>query len=112
MKHLIFIFIVFTFISCGDKNPLDQSYDLTATSLGAFQPEINKQVIDSNLTRYEFVYKVKSAVQVDDWHVSIKPAFDASFHWQPHLTPTDNHIVAQHVFRMNIDKYPSCPTSL
>jgi len=99
MKHLIFIFIVFTFISCGDKNPLDQSYDLTATSLGAFQPEINKQVIDSNLTRYEFVYKVKSAVQVDDWHVSIKPAFDASFHWQPHLTPTDNHIVAQHVFR-------------
>ncbi|HZY80393.1 MAG TPA: hypothetical protein VFE50_12775 [Cyclobacteriaceae bacterium] len=98
MKQLIFIFIVCLLISCSESNEEFIS-SLTATKLGMEQPTITKQVIDSNLTRYEFFYRVKTATQVDDWHVSIKPSFDATFHWQPHLTPTDNHIIAQHVFR-------------
>ncbi|BDD09631.1 hypothetical protein FUAX_20630 [Fulvitalea axinellae] len=31
--------------------------------------------------------------------VNILPAFKASFHWAPHLTPTDQHIISDHVFR-------------
>ena len=35
----------------------------------------------------------------DDWQVNIVPGFVPEFHWAPHLTPTDNYIIAQHVFR-------------
>lgn len=98
MKRLTLIFLISVLISCkDDKDEFISS--LVATSLGNVQPTIHKQVIDSTLTRYEFIYKLKSAVKQDDWHVTIQPKFDADFHWQPHLTPTDNHIIAQHVFR-------------
>jgi len=98
MKHLIFIFVACIIIACSDNNDKFIS-SLTATKLGMAQPKITKQVIDSNITRYEFFYRVKTVTHVDDWHVTIKPSFDATFHWQPHRTPTDNHIIAQHVFR-------------
>lgn len=98
MKPLIFVLLICFLISCKDHEPGYIS-SLNATALGTEQPTIKKQEIDSNLTRYEFTYKLKKAVAQDDWHISIQPAFKATFHWQPHLTPTDNHIVAQHVFR-------------
>jgi len=36
---------------------------------------------------------------ISDWNVTIKPSFNPTFHWAPHLTPTDKHIIAQHTFR-------------
>ncbi|MBI9065260.1 MAG: glycoside hydrolase family 88 protein, partial [Marinilabiliaceae bacterium] len=30
---------------------------------------------------------------------NIFPAFEGTFHWTPHLTPTDEHIISDHVFR-------------
>lgn len=98
MKPFIFVLLFCFLISCSEQKP-DFISSLHATALGTEQPTIKKQEIDSNLTRYEFTYKLKKAVAQDDWHISIQPAFNATFHWQPHLTPTDNHIVAQHVFR-------------
>ena len=35
----------------------------------------------------------------DSIAIKIVPAFDPQFHWAPHLTPNNNNIVAQHVFR-------------
>lgn len=98
MKHLTFLLLICLLFSCNDSKD-EYISSLVVTPLGNVQPKMNKQVIDSTTTRYEFIYQLKSAVAQDDWHVSIKPQFDANFHWQPHLTPTDNHIVAQHVFR-------------
>lgn len=97
MKHLIFFLLISILFSCSEKDEYVSS--IVSSSLGTTQPTIKKEQIDSNIVRYEYTFDLKSAIQQDDWHVAIKPAFDANFHWQPHLTPTDNHIVAQHVFR-------------
>jgi hypothetical protein len=102
MKHLIFISIILLLSSCS-KSPNDvlKEYvsSITPSSLQSLPYEITKQQIDANTTRIEFKYTLKDSIRQDDWHVTIKPSFDATFHWQPHLTPTDNHIIAQHVFR-------------
>jgi len=98
MKHLIYILVLCLLASCSE-NKDEYISSIISTSLGTVQPTIKKQKIDSNIVRIEYTFQIKSAIQQDDWHVTIKPAFDASLHWQPHLTPTDNHIVAQHVFR-------------
>lgn len=68
-------------------------------SLGNIRPEIDYEVIDSNLLRVSLFFDLKEAIQQDDWKVTITPAFTPDFHWSPHLTPTDYHIVPQHIFR-------------
>jgi len=55
--------------------------------------------IDSHILKVRFVFQLKEPVQQDDWQVNITPAFDPVFNLAPHLTPTDNHIIDQHVFR-------------
>src|ERR1041385_2814723 len=98
MKHVIFLFIVCLAFSCSKKKD-DYISSVYVTPLGTVQPQMKRDVIDSNTVRYEFIYQLESSIARDDWHVNIHPSFDATFHWQPHLTPTDNHIIAQHVFR-------------
>jgi hypothetical protein len=44
-------------------------------------------------------WNLADTVQQDDMQIIIHPFFPAVFHWAPHLTPTDEHIIAQHVFR-------------
>jgi len=44
-------------------------------------------------------FELSDSIKQDDWQVSITPAFNPDFHWAPHLTPTNEHIIAQHVFR-------------
>jgi hypothetical protein len=104
MKHLIFVFLSCVIFACTDKSQLadfrtDFVSSIAHDSLQSLQPEISLQDIDTNLYRIEFKYTITDSIHQDDWHITIKPSFDGTFHWQPHLTPTDNHIVAQHVFR-------------
>jgi len=47
----------------------------------------------------QFDFTLEQAVSVDDWQVNLVPSFEPTFHWSPHLTPTDSHIVSQHAFR-------------
>jgi hypothetical protein len=35
----------------------------------------------------------------DDWQFRVHPAFNPDFHWTPHLTPTEENIIDQHVIR-------------
>jgi hypothetical protein len=96
MKHIILIFSVLLLFSCAQNygpysisDPLVLDSSFTSSSYA----------IDSNVTRVEYTYDFKDSVKIDDWSVTITPNFKPTFHWQPHLTPTDNHIIAQHVFR-------------
>ena len=98
MKHVVFVFVVCVFFSCSKKSE-DFISSVYVAPLGTIQPKMNRQVIDTGVVRYEFAYNLETPITQDDWFISIQPAFDATFHWQPHLTPTDNHIIAQHVFR-------------
>ncbi len=72
---------------------------ITFDSLQNFQPGVTVTREDSNTVHVELLYNFPDSIHQDDWRIHIKPAFNASWHWSPHLTPTDNHIVAQHVFR-------------
>ncbi len=67
--------------------------------LGEIAPIVKYEVIDSNLTKVSLTWNLKDTVFQDDWRLKISPEFDANFHWSPHLTPTKDHIIPQHVFR-------------
>ena len=62
-------------------------------------PEIIYSVLSENIIKVSVLFDLKDSVWQNDWQVKITPAFSPDFHWAPHLTPTDEHIVAQHAFR-------------
>lgn len=56
--------------------------------------------IDKNIVRINIRFNLKGkTIRQDNWCVQIKPSFRPTFNWAPHLTPTDNNIIDQHVFR-------------
>ena len=70
-------------------------YDL----LGGKKGTTTIKVIDDNCLYVQLSFSPDRTLGQDDWQVVITPAFTPSFHWAPHLTPTDQHIIDQHVFR-------------
>lgn len=70
-------------------------YDLLGTQDGKTYVE----AVDDNTLYVKLSFFLKNAVRQNDWRITIKPAFSPSFHWAPHLTPTDKNIIDQHVFR-------------
>jgi len=67
--------------------------------LGDRTPAVTVTSESAGLYRVTFDFDLPGEVAQDDWRVEIRPAFPASFHWSPHLTPTAEHIVDQHSFR-------------
>jgi len=67
--------------------------------LGEEKGKVQVQTIDKSTLYIKVVFSLKKAMRLDDWQICIEPAFKPTFHWAPHLTPTDDHIIAQHVFR-------------
>jgi hypothetical protein len=72
---------------------------ITVDELGGVQAETRLERIDENLYRLRLTFDLPAEAAQDDWQVKITPAFQPSFHWSPHLTPADKHIVDQHAFR-------------
>lgn len=68
-------------------------------SLSSYKPDISYAKIADNLVKVSLTYHLSDTVQQDDWQINIRPKFDPTFHWAPHLTPTDEHIISQHSFR-------------
>ncbi|MFC5406702.1 hypothetical protein [Cohnella soli] len=67
--------------------------------LGQAEPAIAQEKLDEQLTRYTISCTLDEEVKQDDWQIRLTPAFEPLFHWAPHLTPTDRHVIDQHVFR-------------
>jgi rhamnogalacturonyl hydrolase YesR len=67
--------------------------------LGINKPEAHYEIISENLVKVSLTWFLEDTIRQDDWQVNIFPEFNPDFHWAPHLTPTDDHIIAQHVFR-------------
>lgn len=101
MKRLSLFLTLLILLSCEKPNSPLSGYieSITPDILQSLPYNFTTERVDDNITRVEFKYSVKDSIRQNDFRITIKPAFDATFHWQPHLTPTDNHIVAQHVFR-------------
>lgn len=55
--------------------------------------------IDENTIYINISFSLNEKLNQNDWQINIRPAFTPTFHWSPHLTPTDNHVIDQHVFR-------------
>ncbi|MGZ5191062.1 MAG: hypothetical protein ACXWCZ_08560 [Flavisolibacter sp.] len=72
---------------------------LSWPALGGQNPEVKFQMVSAKMMKASFSWTFKDTVRQDDWRVNISPTFTAGFHWAPHLTPTPDHIIAQHVFR-------------
>lgn len=62
-------------------------------------PNIKKTEISDHLHHVTFSYILDSSTVQDDWKAILKPNFQPDFHWAPHLTPSDKHVIDQHVFR-------------
>ncbi|HEX6227369.1 MAG TPA: hypothetical protein VFZ52_23290 [Chryseolinea sp.] len=67
--------------------------------LGPHSPEVGYEVVADSVIKVAIAWNLPDTLRQDDWQVSIFPKFKTTFHWAPHLTPTSEHIIAQHVFR-------------
>jgi hypothetical protein len=68
-------------------------------SLASQAPVVTMEQVEPGIIKVHASFTLANHVRINDWRVTIKPAFTPDFHWAPHLTPTDSNIIAQHVFR-------------
>lgn len=81
-----------------DYTPLIESINIDGLGNAEFSSEITE--VDKNIVKVNIRFNLKgTTIQQDNWQVRIKPAFRPTFNWAPHLTPTDQNIIDQHVFR-------------
>ena len=73
--------------------------DIRLPKLGNTTPEVRYDPVSPGITHVLISYDLKDSVSQDDLQVRVEPAFQPTFHWASHLTPTDSNIIAQHVFR-------------
>ncbi|MCG2462378.1 glycoside hydrolase family 88 protein [Flavobacteriaceae bacterium F89] len=109
--NYLFLSISLLFVSCADNGkepsildsiPPDISKfinNIKIESLGTYKPIISVDKVSGTIATVHLKYEIKDTLRQNDWHVEITPNFKPDFHWAPHLTPTDEHIIAQHVFR-------------
>lgn len=78
-----------------------QSYvaGISCDPIGLTQPIVTQERLNANLLKVRLQFQLDEAVQQDDWQLHVDLAFAASFHWSPHLTPTERNIIDQHSFR-------------
>lgn len=67
--------------------------------LGGKEPSVELVGLDAHLFRCTVTFELDEEVRQDDWQLRLTPAFAPAFHWAPHLTPTDRHVMDQHCFR-------------
>lgn len=109
INYLLIISLCSAIHSCG--LPKASTRSAIPSVVRDFVKNIEVETLDGNIFQVEYqsmgkgVVKVRlstnlpATVEQDDWQVNITPQFKGDFHWAPHLTPTDEHIIAQHVFR-------------
>lgn len=67
--------------------------------IGNTDPVVEYQAISKNRIHVTVSWDLKDSVHQDDMQVTVIPDFRPVFNWASHLTPTNEHIIAQHVFR-------------
>jgi hypothetical protein len=72
---------------------------LHVDSINGIYPEASVATVSPGLVKVTLRFQLKDSVCQDDWKVTMQPAFKPTFYWSPHLSPTEENIIAQHVFR-------------
>lgn len=106
----IFLTVALVLVSCGkqdkgtvlDNLPPEIAHyidSIQVAPMGPYKPTISVEKRDDNTVTVHLEYSILDTLRLDDWRLDITPSFASNFHWAPHLSPTDEHIIAQHVFR-------------
>ncbi len=77
----------------------NSSVNMQFDSIAGITPSLTINEFGENVKHFIFTYELKHPMNHDNWRIVLKPDFKPNFHWLPHLTPTDRHVVDQHVFR-------------
>ncbi|HWA33287.1 MAG TPA: hypothetical protein VG737_04110 [Cyclobacteriaceae bacterium] len=87
--------------AAADVRPIVDDFvsSMRFDSLQGLSPEVTVNKVDDGIVRVDFKYRIDKDLRQDDWKVTITPKFLPTFHYAPHLTPTKENIIAQHVFR-------------
>ncbi|WP_029905033.1 hypothetical protein [Prevotella sp. 10(H)] len=72
---------------------------LTYGNISNIAPKQTIQFLNDRILHIKLEYNLTEDIQEDDYQINITPAFKPDFSWAPHLTPTDRHVIDQHVFR-------------
>ena len=69
-------------------------------SLGGEVPLGSVSDVGDGWWRVEFAVELTdSIVEQDFWQITLEPAFTPTFHWAPHLSPHDDDVIEQQIFR-------------
>ncbi|WP_156889694.1 hypothetical protein [Paenibacillus harenae] len=83
----------------GDHDLGQYVNQISYGTIGPVRPEVEQERLGPNVLRIRLTFQLEQPVRQDDWRLTVEPAFTPTFHWAPHLTPTDDHIIDQHSFR-------------
>lgn len=109
-KHIIYLLLtLFVMQACNTapkelQEALPTKFKNLISSIKIDKLDVNEaqykiETIDEQTLRVELIFDLPEEVQQDNWNVKINPSFTPTFNWAPHLTPTNNHVIDQHVFR-------------
>lgn len=73
--------------------------NISFLSLRGIVPKVKYKKLSNTITKVTALWTLEQDIAFDDLKIVIRPAFQPTFHWAPHLTPQQNNIIAQHVFR-------------
>jgi hypothetical protein len=74
-------------------------HNIESDFLGDQKPDITIMRINKNMVKVNLSFELEKEVSQEDWQVNLFPSFVPSFHWAPHLTPTNDNVIDQHSFR-------------
>ncbi|MBO9608921.1 MAG: hypothetical protein J7639_23400 [Paenibacillaceae bacterium] len=87
-------------ISIKLEQPLQRYIgSIRCSRLGGQEPAIVVTYPQPDAAHVSLSFDLPADTPQDDWSVAIRPAFAPTFHWAPHLAPTDAHVIDQHAFR-------------
>ena len=91
-------------LSCVHKTSSQLVFDnyinkIIAEEIGGQSPDVKISKIEDGLYKVNVKVNLEEEIEQKGWAINILPNFKGTFHWSPHLTPTDEHIISDHVFR-------------
>lgn len=102
-KATVVLFFLFAFF-CSKSQIVSPELrpfikEIIVPDIGSAKPHLSYSSSKRGIVKVSVFWQLSNDIAFDELKIKIIPSFKADFNWAPHLTPTDNNIIAQHVFR-------------
>lgn len=100
--QLILLLVNLQFLSRAQDIPGELKHyiqKIQSDFLSGHKSDLKFKRVDRNIYYCSIEWELNKPATVPAVSVAITPAFKPGFNWAPHLTPDDNSIIPQHVFR-------------